>query len=230
LVSADPIEKKLTATKEEYEKAVAKARDDLLVNLKKKEEAAQKVSDLKTLEKVQAEAKAFEDGGELPRSVPVKGYEGQLRTAQAKLEEAYGVAVKEYTKGGKIELAKAVQQEFDEVKKGGGAAAIPAGPFQTKSVWVADSPRMVLTVTERKGDTFRAAFKIGDKIERNVSGTFKDGKLSWLAKDVRMVLGGPGGDNHGTVASDLAGDKIDFVWRGDNGASGTFTLRLVKGK
>lgn len=68
----DPVEKKLAAAKEEYEKAAEKARGGLLAELKKKEEAAQKAGDLKTLEKVQAEATSFEDSGELPKSVSVK--------------------------------------------------------------------------------------------------------------------------------------------------------------
>src|SRR5262245_56842674 len=101
----DPVEQKLTAAKDAFEKAAEKARAGLLAELKKKEEAAQKAGDLKTLEKVQAEAKAFEDSGELPKVILVKEYEGQLRTARAKLEEAYRVAVKQYTKDGKIALA-----------------------------------------------------------------------------------------------------------------------------
>jgi hypothetical protein len=41
-----------------------------------------------------------------------------MRTARAKLEDAYGAAVKKYTMDGKIALAKAVQKEFDEFKAG----------------------------------------------------------------------------------------------------------------
>ncbi|MBX9585158.1 MAG: hypothetical protein K2X87_33035, partial [Gemmataceae bacterium] len=101
----------------------------------------------------------------------------------------------------------------------------------SKSVWARDNPRGVLTVTERKGERFTATFEVGNDIERVVTGTIKDGKLSWLARDVRVVRGGgPGGDNHGTLGSDESGEKIDFVWRGDNGSTGTFTLRLRKGK
>lgn len=119
----DVVEPKLTVAKEEFEKAAEKARTGLLADLKKKEEAAQKAGDLKTLLKVQAEAKAFVESRELPKSVPVKGYESQLRTARAKLEEEYGTAIKQYTKDGKIELAKAIQQELDEFKKGSGVAS-----------------------------------------------------------------------------------------------------------
>lgn len=122
-VETDPVAQKLAAAKEEYKAAAEKARAGLLADLKKKEDAAQKAGDLKTLEKVQAEAKAFEDGGGLPKVVPVKTYEGQLGLARARLEEGYTVAVKQYTRDGKITLAKAVQQEFDEFNKGGSESA-----------------------------------------------------------------------------------------------------------
>jgi hypothetical protein len=227
----DPVEKKLATAKEEFEKSAGKARSGLLADLKKREETAQKAGDLKALEKVLAEAKAFEDSGELPKSVPLKTYESQMRMARAKLEEGYGAAVKQYTKDGKLALAKAVQQDLDEFKKGGPVvAAAPRDPFMVKSVWVNDNFQSVLTVTERKGEKFTATFVLGDKMERVVTGSIKDGKISWLSKDVRAVRGNAGGDNHGTLGRDKIGDKIDFVWRQDNGANGTFTLRLSKGK
>jgi hypothetical protein len=232
-VAADdgPLEKKLAAAKELYDRAVEKARAGLLTDLKKKEGAAQKTGDLKTLEKVQAEAKAFEETGELPKAVPARGYESQVRTARVRLEDEYESAVKQYTKDGKVALAKAIQQELDEFKKSGPVAAVTAtDSFQPKTVWVDDNPRKVLTVTQRKGEMFTATLEIGDKIERVVTGTIRDGKISWMAKDVRVVRGSPGGDNHGTLATDKVGDRIDFVWRGDDGSNGTFSLRLGKHK
>jgi tetratricopeptide (TPR) repeat protein len=97
--------------------------------------------------------------------------------------------------------------------------------FQVNSVWVKDSPKMTLTVLERKGDTFRAKFWVGT-IEREVAGTVKNGKISWLARDVRPFRGAsPGGDHEGNIQ----GNTIDFVWRESSGRSGEFTLRLSKG-
>jgi hypothetical protein len=113
----DPVDKTLTTAKEVFEKAAEKARAGLLTDLKKREEAAQKGGDLQMLEKIQAETKTFETSGELPKSVPVRTYESQMRIAHAKLEEKYGAAVKQYTKEGKIALAKAIQQELDDFKK-----------------------------------------------------------------------------------------------------------------
>jgi FKBP-type peptidyl-prolyl cis-trans isomerase FkpA len=133
----DPVEKRLAAGKDEYEKAAEKARTGLLADLKKKEEASQKAGDLKTLEKVRAEVKSFAEYGELPKSVPVKSYENQIRVARAKLEERYLAAVKDYTKGGMIALAKAAQQELDEFKKGDPitAAGVPRIPQLDSKEW-----------------------------------------------------------------------------------------------
>ena len=59
------------------------------------------------------------------------------------------------------------------------------------------------------------------KVIREVTGTVKDNKLSWYAKDARGLGGvGQGGDNFGTID----GDKIDFVWSSGK-ETGTLTLK-----
>jgi len=99
----------------------------------------------------------------------------------------------------------------------------PVSPFQSKSVWTDDTGSKTLSVTELDGATFRGRFTIGTNYVRDVTGTFKDGKVSWLAKDVRAIKGGAGHDNHGTLSTDkLGGSKIDFV----SNAPATFTLYL----
>ncbi len=103
-------------------------------------------------------------------------------------------------------------------------------PFQLKSVWVNDGQAMTLTVMERKGEMFRARFVIGNNLDREVTGTVKDGKVSWLAKDVRVIKGGAGLDNQATITSDKDGDLLDFTF-GDKGRIvGAFVLRLKTGK
>jgi hypothetical protein len=124
--------------------------------------------------------------------------------------------------------------EADQVKNASApkpASAKPVDPFRTKSVWVNDAQKMRLTVLERKGETFRARFAIGDSLDREVSGTVKDDKVSWLATDVRAVKGGAGGDNQATITSDKDGDLLDFTWRvQSSGATGAFVLRLKTAK
>lgn len=221
----DVVESKLMAAKDDYETAMSKARAGLLADLKKKAEAAQKSGDLKVLEAVQAEAKAFEEAGELPKSVPSRSYESQIRVARARMEDSYSVAVKQYTKDGSISLAKVIQAELDDFKRNG-VVSVPADLVKVNSVWVGDNPRKVLTITERNGEQFRGRFVIGGNIERDVTGVVKGDRLSWLAKDVRAIKGEVGGDNFGTISMDgSTGDRIDFVY-GLGKASGTFSLRL----
>jgi len=117
VAAEDPIQKKLSAAKEEFAEAVEKARSGLLSDLRKREEIAQNVGDLRALVKVRAEAKAFVEKRELPRSVSVKGYESQMRTACARLDESYAAAIKQYTKDGKIALANAIDEERTNFKK-----------------------------------------------------------------------------------------------------------------
>jgi hypothetical protein len=102
-------------------------------------------------------------------------------------------------------------------------------PFPPKSVWVGTAAQ-TLTVTERAGDTFRGRFEVGATIVRDVSGTVKDGRVTWLAKDVTAVKGAAGGDNTGTLASDKDGDRLDVTWTAPGAAGGTFVLRRQKGQ
>jgi hypothetical protein len=101
-------------------------------------------------------------------------------------------------------------------------------PFQPNSVWVNDkNAKFVLTVTERTGAIFKARFEIGANL-REITGTVKDGKVEWFARDVVTIRGNVGKDNHGTIASDDLGVKIDFVWPRENNEVGRYTLRLQK--
>ncbi|MEX0728310.1 MAG: alpha-L-arabinofuranosidase C-terminal domain-containing protein [Planctomycetaceae bacterium] len=119
-----------------------------------------------------------------------------------------------------VELEKRGEATTKEPPK---AKSRPADAFRAKSVWIGDSPKQTLTVLERHGDTFRASFT-SEVFDREVTGTIKNGELSWLAKDVRALKGRAGGDNYGTIN----GDTIDFMWRDGNGGSGSFSLRLKK--
>jgi serine/threonine protein kinase len=103
-------------------------------------------------------------------------------------------------------------------------------PFQPKSVWVNREQNKALTVLERKGETFQARFVIGNNIDRIVSGTVKDGKVSWFSKDVRAVKGKVGDDNQGTFRSDNNGDWLDFTWASQGNVLGTFVLHRETNK
>jgi serine/threonine protein kinase len=92
---------------------------------------------------------------------------------------------------------------------------------QPNSVWVNDDGTLTLTIRERRGGEFRATFSLR-RLDREVTGTIKNGKLSWLAQNVQAANGNIGGDNSGTIH----GETIDFEWKDPNGSSGRYTLHL----
>ncbi len=96
-------------------------------------------------------------------------------------------------------------------------------PFKQKSVWSDEG--LKLTVIDRQGETFRGKLECNEWA-RIVRGTINDGQVSWLAKDVQIIKGFTGGDNHGNISSDDNGYKLDVEWKQSNGKSGSFTLRL----
>lgn len=91
--------------------------------------------------------------------------------------------------------------------------------FPEQSVWIDDDNTLTLTVSDRKGETFRGKVVSGETVERIVRGTVKKGKVAWLAKGVQAARAGPGGDNTGSIS----GERINFESRTDTG-NGTFTL------
>lgn len=103
----------------------------------------------------------------------------------------------------------------------------PIDYFTAGSSWTSDDQKR-LSVTDRKGNTFRATFNLGNgKIEREITGKIQDDKISWGKRDVRVIKGGAGGDNYGTIKQEGNSFKIDFVWQDESGKGGTFVLRLA---
>lgn len=113
----DAIGTKLAAATAEHERSVGKAREGVLADLKAKANSAQKAGDLGTLERVEGEIIAFQDRSELPKSVPVRTFESQIARANAKLEDAYATAIKEYTQSGQRAQAHTAQAELLEIRK-----------------------------------------------------------------------------------------------------------------
>lgn len=120
----DVIANKLSAAKAQFDEANSKARDDLLAQLNKNAAAAQQVGDLKALEKIEAEIRAFESNRKLPTTVVTKGYVNAVQVNRNKMSIAFASAVKEYTKAGMRDLAKAIQQELDEFSKNDKAVSL----------------------------------------------------------------------------------------------------------
>ena len=137
--------------------------------------------------------------GDLPKSVPTTVYEDDMQAAKAKLNDAYDAAVKGYVMDGKKATAKAVQAEWDDLKKGDAAAA--TGPSAddgfgvgTKLTgtysrsWVDNGKKvsgagsdLEMAVTKRSGKEFTAEFWINKhKIGVEVEGAEIDnGQVKW---------------------------------------------------
>jgi serine/threonine protein kinase len=90
------------------------------------------------------------------------------------------------------------------------------------SVWRGEPGGSLFQVLERQVGRFKARLLVGQQV-REVNGTVKDGRIRWLARDVRVIAGKPGGDNEGT----MAGNEISMTWSDPGGPiRGRFTLRL----
>jgi hypothetical protein len=84
-----------------------------------------------------------------------------------------------------------------------------ADPIQAGTSWASDDRGTVLTIVSRSGEMFQGRLIAPKQVEWEVSGTIRDGKLTWYGKDVRAIKGGPGLDNFGI----LNGSKLDFQYR-----------------
>jgi hypothetical protein len=117
----DPVKEKLFAAKVAYDKEMREFRGQVDDWLDKREAAARKVGNLKAVEQIKAERKAFEEDGEWPKDAPPALVQKQEKAKKA-LDAAYAEAVKAYTKAKKDDLAAAVEKEW----KGGGTAGAGA--------------------------------------------------------------------------------------------------------
>jgi hypothetical protein len=89
-------------------------------------------------------------------------------------------------------------------------------------VWAAESNGFTFTVLEREGERFKALFQVAKQV-REVRGTIRNGRLRWLARDVKAIAGKPGHDNEGQIKGDL----IAMTWSEPGGPIlGHYNLRL----
>ena len=166
-------------------------------------------------------------------------FDADVQTASEGIQTRYIAALEtlqeSFTKRNNLPAALAVRQELNATKPQGATTgattALSVSPLgrapddvvQPGAVWLTDVPTngltSSLTITERQGETFKGRYE-WPGMKREFTGTIKDGKLSWLSKDVRTVRGNPGWDNFGTIQ----GDKIDFVARSADGKTATFSM------
>lgn len=211
----DPIAKKVGAAKETFYADRDKAEKQLLEALTRFENSFKQKGDLKSLETIRAEITAFRNEGTVPKIVPVREYETAMKLARAKLENAYLAGIKSYTQADKLDLAKELQKTLDEFKQSAKPAADPQDFFQPKTSWTNEKRTTFLTVTERKGDDFKANYLVyagNSKTRMVVTGKIKNGTFLWEGKDAIDTDGKPSIMNvQGVLRKDEAGNKIDFL-------------------
>jgi hypothetical protein len=94
--------------------------------------------------------------------------------------------------------------------------------LQPGSVWQGEPGNTTFTILERQGERFKARFEAGGHV-RELYGTIKDGRLRWLARDVKVIAGNAGGDNEGQIM----GDEVAMTYSDPGGPTrGKFTLRV----
>lgn len=115
--NAEEVDSGLEAARKGYQQSLTNARNDLLTQLKKKAEDAERARKGDVARKLRTEMEALEKNQRLPTLISVKGYEAEQRKAALKLETAYKAAIKGFTQAGKKADAKRVQQALDELKR-----------------------------------------------------------------------------------------------------------------
>lgn len=192
--------------------------------------------ELENVKAAKTQKERFEREGTLPTSPRLDSaksdYEKDLRLAKSSLRKALEKAKVDYTKALKIPEAEAVAAELAQMDPPRPTQStvsavqpipVPEDPFPAGSFWsgqvvnrvdgVTTTALVDLFVIERVQNTFRARLEAGqneDRIVRDITGTIFGNKVSWLARNVKVVLGGPGLDNSGTIS----GTKLELTGAG----------------
>jgi hypothetical protein len=233
----DPIEERLEKAKAAYVDELEKVKQGLLDLLQKKEDTARAEGKKSVVDQVKAERDAFETKAELPKIVTTAPYQQGLKRTRTVLEEAYNLAIKEYTKAKMDAKASALEQELKALKEDK-----VKDEFQPGTVWSGTqewrvpkdsnthTARFKLTVLERDGNTFKARAEIpapkgGGTTVRDVKGVTQNGVIRWSAADVVALSGTRGKDMGGTIS----GNRIVLQYGGkdaDNASIGWGVVRL----
>ncbi len=234
----DPIRDKLDKAKAAFDAAVEKYQKRVHDGLDKVEENATKAGKTDIVGQVQAEREAFDNSGDLPKSLPsAVEYKRDEDAARWILDAAYATAVKAYGNEKMETKAEAVKEERRLFQEGHPTDAFRAGSVwkgNAVQVWIGHPDRPVsdcsLTVLERDDKSFKAVVvERGNTLEAN--GTIRGGVIRWLAKDVKVIRGGPEHDSVGKLTGNVV--ELQSEWLGayrgkPNATVLTVHLQLVK--
>ena len=239
VIADDLVGGKLAAAKEQFAKDLKQARGEVIGELRKKAETAQKAGDLKTIEKIEDEIKALEETGTMPMSIRATSYISSLRRARAMLADAYAEAVKGYTREGELAEAKAIQEEMEEFKRQGEdlkpksarkktlSDMLVAGTVLTGDYkWIngkLPNGSLRVTIAERDGKTFKGTHVASDKNVRNaasdIAGEIVGNVITYRRINSVEVF---------SVRIERKGDRLDGKFSDMTGLVILMTLRVPK--
>ena len=234
----DPIRDKLDKAKAVFDAAVEKYQQKVHDGLDKVEESATKAGNKDLVAQVQAEREAFDGSGDLPKSLPSAAeFKQDEDASRSILDSAYATAIKAYTNGKMETKADAVKEERKEFQEGHPTDAFRVGSVwkgKAVQIWVGHPDTSVtdcsLSVFERDDKSFKARVEErGNTLE--VQGSIVRGAIRWLAKDVKVIKGGPEHDTEGKLKGNLV--ELQSGWLGGyrgkpNATVLTVQLRLQK--
>jgi hypothetical protein len=187
----DPVRAKLEKAKSTYGRDLENFQKAVGDYLDKGEAAARKDGNKKLVDNIKADRKQFEEKGQLPKSTPA-AIRHKAAAALAKMEAAFELAIKEYTKTKMDDEATKVTKEFEAYKRRTQHYAGTLDAFQVDSVWkgsqlvIKGNPKakqenLELQVVERDGKSFKATLVYGTT-QADGEGTIEKDKIEWQRK------------------------------------------------
>jgi WD40 repeat protein/nitroreductase len=236
----DPIRETLDKAKADFEAVLTKQRKNIVDALDRTEDSARKAGKKDVVDQVKADRDAFEKDNLPPQSVPAaaKDYQQKMSAAQTALDLAFRGAIAAYTKKKLDDKAEAVEKEKKSYQ-----LAHPADALQPGTVWKGKMERkeqmvrssmsvnldITLTVLERDGKSFKVKVEVGgSSIEARGSIDY-NGKLNWLAKDVKVVRGNDAYDYTGQISGKVLGLQFQAT-QPNKTITGIASLQLVDKK
>lgn len=225
-VPEDPVQARLGQAEARYDAEIEKQRAAVLDALDKKAASARSARDDAAVARITAEREAFDQKGELPRSVSTTTYLRRTKEARAELAAAYRKAVRSYQEAGDSAKAAAIKQELVrlEGEEKVAAAADPRDPFPVGSTWTGTmvqtfqgdkrrhSNDAVFTVTGRTGATFAGRLDYDNgEVVIEVKGKIIGNILKWSTTDAKVRRGGIGRHEY---EAKISGDRLEFSFTG----------------
>ncbi len=107
----------------------------------------------------------------------------------------------------------------------------PSDVFQVGTVWVGTGPGgngWTVNVMERTMDGFKARFRIGNNIVRDVRGEVADNRISWTARDIHVVKGPQLKGGGGSVFGIFHGTEIHLKNNNPNAKATALVLHRTR--